>query len=124
MRLLGYRLDTADARPGGSIHLTLYWEALWPIDVGYQVFNHLYDGTLWGQQDGTPGCALRPTVFWEPGQVVRDEYTVPVDPSAPGGDIPLLVGMYRLDNGDRLPVTGPDGVAVGDAIPLAVVAVR
>jgi 4-amino-4-deoxy-L-arabinose transferase-like glycosyltransferase len=124
VQLLGYRLDTADARPGGSIHLVLYWEALRPIGTNYQVFNHLYDGTMWGQRDGTPGCALRPTVLWEPGQVVRDEYTIPIDPSTPAGDIPLLVGMYRLDNGERLPVRDADGATIGDAIPLAVVTVQ
>jgi hypothetical protein len=122
--LLGYRLDAADARPGGSIDLVLYWEALQPIGTNYQVFNHLYDGTMWGQRDGTPGCALRPTVLWEPGQVVRDEYTIPIDPSTPAGEIPLLVGMYRLDNGERLPVQDADGATIGDAIPLAVVTVQ
>ena len=124
VRLIGYRLDVTDARPGGSIYLVLYWEALQPIDANYQVFNHLYDGTMWGQQDGTPGCALQPTVFWQPGQIVRDEYTIPIDPSAPAGNIPLLVGMYSLDTGDRLPVRTLDGVSIGDAIPLAVVTVR
>jgi len=124
VRLLGYRLDTADARPGGFIHLVLYWEALRPIETNYQVFNHIYDGTMWGQQDGTPGCALQATVLWEPGQVVRDEYTIPIDPATPVADIPLLVGMYGLDTGERLPVRDPDGVPVGDTIPLAVVTVR
>jgi hypothetical protein len=46
VRLLGYHLDTADAHPGGAIHLVLYWEALRPIKANYQVFNHLYDGTM------------------------------------------------------------------------------
>ncbi len=124
VRLLGYRLDTADARPGGSIHLVLYWEALRSIEARYQVFNQLYDGAMWGQQDGTPGCMLSPTVFWEPGRIVRDEYTIPIAPSTPPGDIPLLVGMYRLGTGERLPVCDPDGVPIGSAIPLAVVTVR
>ena len=124
VKLLGYRLGAADARPGGSIDLILYWEGLRPLEASYQVFNHLYDGTMWGQQDGTPGCALRPTTLWEPGRVVRDEYTIPIDPATPPGDVPLWVGMYRLDTGERLPVRDPNGVPIGDAIPLAVVTVR
>ena len=40
------------------------------------------------------------------------------------GDIPLLVGMYTLDDNGRLPAYGPDDEAIGDAIPLAVVTVR
>jgi 4-amino-4-deoxy-L-arabinose transferase-like glycosyltransferase len=124
IRLLGYCLDATDARPGGSIGLVLYWEPLRPIETNYQVFNHLYDGTMWGQQDGTPGCALQPTVLWNPGQIVRDEYTIPIDPAAPAGDIPLLVGMYSLETEQRLPVRAPDDPSIGDAIPLAVVTVR
>jgi hypothetical protein len=42
----------------------------------------------------------------------------------PPGDIPLLVGMYSLDTGERLPVCDPDGAPIGDTIPLAVVTVR
>jgi len=124
VRLLGYHLNTIDARPGGYIHLVLYWEALRPIETNYQVFNHLYDGTMWGQQDSTPGCTLWPTILWEPGQIVRDEYAIPIDPLTPAGDIPLLVGMYSLSTGDRLPVRDPDGVLIGDAIPLTVVTVQ
>lgn len=124
VQLLGYRLDATDARPGGSIHLVLYWKALRPMETRYQVFNQLYDGAMWGQQDGTPGCTLLPTVLWEPGQIVRDEYTIPIAPSTPPGDIPLLVGMYRLGTGERLLVGDPDGVPIGDTIPLAVVTVR
>jgi 4-amino-4-deoxy-L-arabinose transferase-like glycosyltransferase len=124
VQLLGYRLDVADARPGGSIHLVLYWKALRPMETRYQVFNQLYDGAMWGQQDGTPGCALLPTIFWEPGQIVRDEYTIPIAPSTPPGEIPLLVGMYGLGTGERLPVCDPDGAPIGDTIPLAMVTVR
>jgi len=131
VRLLGYRIDTTDAHPGGDVRLVIYWEALSPMETSYQVFNHLYDGTMWGQRDGTPGCGLRPTVLWEPGQIVRDEYIIPIAPATPPGDIPLLIGMYSLDDGERLPVRDPNGVpiqygsdSIGDAIPLTVVPVR
>ncbi len=124
IKLVGYRLDAADARPGGTVSLVLYWVAPQPVQESYQVFTHLYDGTMWGQQDSTPGCALRPTMLWEPGRIVRDEYVIPIDPKTPVGDMPLLVGMYRLDTGDRLPVRASDGSPVGDAIPLTTVAVR
>jgi hypothetical protein len=124
VRLLGYRLDAAAARPGGAVSLVLYWEALRPIETGYQVFTHLYDGTIWGQKDSAPACALQPTLLWEPGEIIRDEYTIPIDPDAPADDIPLLVGMYDLDTGERLAVRDSDGVPVGDAIPLAEVRIR
>lgn len=124
VRLLGYRLDTSDARPEGSIHLVLYWEALRPMESRYQVFNQLYDGAMWGQKDGAPGCALSPTIFWEPGQIVRDDYTIPIASSTPAGDIPLFVGMYSLDTKKRLQVCDPDGAPIGSTIPLTTVTIR
>jgi 4-amino-4-deoxy-L-arabinose transferase-like glycosyltransferase len=124
VRLLCYRLDAANAHPGGSLDLVLYWETLQPIETNFQVFSHLYDGTMWGQQDGTPGCGLQPTVFWDPGQVVQDEHTIPIASTTPAGDIPLLVGMYELITQERLPVRDPEGVPVGNAIPLTMVTVK
>jgi 4-amino-4-deoxy-L-arabinose transferase-like glycosyltransferase len=124
VQLLGYRLDASDARPGGDVRAVYYWKALEPMETVYQVFNHVYDGTMWGQQDGTPGCDILPTVLWEPGQIVRDEYTIRLDPAMLQGEVPLLVGMYDLDTGDRLQVLDADGVLVGDAIPLATVRVE
>jgi hypothetical protein len=123
VRLLGYRADTSESYPGGSIHLVLYWEALMPMGTNYQVFTHLYDGTLRGQHDGTPGCAMWPTSLWEPFRVVRDEHVIPVDPSTPVGDVPLLVGMYRLETGERLSIRDASGEPIGDAIPLTTVRV-
>lgn len=124
IRLLGYRLNTQEAHPGESIKVTLYWKALKPMKANYQVFNHLYDSEMWGQQDGTPACAFRPTTLWEPGQVIRDEYTIPIDSSTPPGDIPLVVGMYGLISKERLPVYGPDGQPMGDSISLGTVTVQ
>jgi hypothetical protein len=121
IHLLGYRVDTRESHPGGSVHLVLYWEALLPIDTNYQVFTHLYDGELWGQHDGAPACAMRPTSLWEPGRVVRDDHIIRVDPSTPPGDLPVRVGMYRLDDGERLSVRDARGNPVGDTIPLTTV---
>ncbi len=73
---------------------------------------------------GHRGARYHRPSFGEKGQIVRDEYTVPIAPSTPPGDIPLLVGMYSLDTGERLPVCDPDGAPIGDTIPLAVVTVR
>jgi hypothetical protein len=123
IHLLGYRVDGANAHPGGSVRLVLYWEALRPLAANYQVFTHVYDGTLWGQHDGAPACAMQPTTLWEPGRTVRYEHLIPIDPAAPMGEIPLLVGMYSLPSGERLPVDHPDVESTGNAIPLTTVRV-
>jgi 4-amino-4-deoxy-L-arabinose transferase-like glycosyltransferase len=124
MRLLGYRVDASEAHAGGSLRVVLYWSALQPIEANYQVFTHLYDERLWGQHDGAPACAMQPTSLWEPGRIVRDEHLIPVDPSTPAGDIPLLVGMYSLETKERLPVQGPNGEPLGDMIHLETIRTR
>jgi hypothetical protein len=124
IRLVGYRVDTSEAHAGGSIQLVLYWKALNPIETNYQVFTHLYDGRLWGQHDGAPGCAMQPTTLWEPGRIVRDEHVIPIAPSTPVGDIPLLVGMYSLYTKERLPVQGLSGEPLGDTICLTTVRIQ
>jgi len=126
LRLVGYSLDTANARPGGSVRITLYWEVLRPTNTVYQVFNHLYDGSeIWGQKDSTPGCGLWPTPLWNPGQIVRDDYIVPISVEAPVGEIPILTGMYNLIGPmERLLVYDANGNLVGDAVPLAKVNIQ
>jgi hypothetical protein len=104
--LLGYDLDTREAYAGGQVTVTLYWQALAPFDNNYQVFTHLYDGQMWGQHDGAPECALNPTTRWEPGQIIADPHIIPVEPGAPAGPVPLLVGMYDLLSKERLAVPG------------------
>ncbi len=104
IRLLGYDLDTTNAQPGGSLIVTLYWEALRPIYRNKQVFIHLYDGILWAQHDGAPECNINPTSRWEPGQIVPDTHIVSLPEDIPYGSIPLLVGMYDLITGERMAI--------------------
>jgi hypothetical protein len=125
VRLLGYELDAAQARPGGRLTVTLYWQALDVFDSNYQVFVHLYDGTLWAQHDGAPECAKVPTTMWEPGEIVRDPHVVELPTDLPtDGEIPILVGMYDLITGRRLARAGSETDTItltnfrpGDAAP-------
>jgi hypothetical protein len=103
VRLLGYDVNSLELEPGVTLTVTLYWEALAPFERNYQVFVHLYDGTMWAQDDGAPECDVNPTTRWEPGQVIRDPHLLQLPPELPAGDsIPLLAGMYELVTGDRL----------------------
>jgi 4-amino-4-deoxy-L-arabinose transferase-like glycosyltransferase len=110
VRLLGYDLDARNAEPGGSLVVTLYWEALAPMSRNKQVFVHLFDGVLWAQHDGAPECDINPTTRWEPGQIIPDSHIVSLPENMPTGPMPLLVGMYDLLSGERLlPPNGADG---------------
>ncbi len=115
--LLGYSVSHSSVDPGGEVEVTLYWQAIDPpADQNYTVFIHLFgeDNELVGARDTYPGLGNDPTIYWEPGEIIVDTIPVPVAPDAAG---PILLdieaGLYNLDTGERLPVTGPDGGPIG-----------
>lgn len=123
--LFGYDLEVKEVRPGDTLHLTLYWQAQREMDEDYTVFVHLIDEaeTLWGQKDGWPEGGFYPTSFWDPGEMVRDQYDLVIDPQAPPGLYRFEVGLYLLVTGERLPII-ERGEAVSDRIILSQVEVR
>lgn len=119
VRLLGYKLPSAEAHPSGSIRLTLYWQCLEEMERSYTVFVHLLDGEgrMRGQRDGLPWDGRLPTDLWVPGEVIVDSYQVPVAPEAAPGSYTLEIGMYDARTGERLPAVGPGGERLpGDRI--------
>ncbi|MFN2220256.1 MAG: glycosyltransferase family 39 protein [Anaerolineae bacterium] len=107
IRLLGYRLE-GNAQPGGTLHLTLYWEALGAIATDYTVFTHILGAgdAMLGQMDHPPQSGAAPTSTWQTGERLVDPYAIPIRPDAPAGPARLVVGMYDPATGDRLPATG------------------
>jgi hypothetical protein len=109
LRLVGYALDQEALPPGGSLHLTLYWESLAPASKAYTVFTHLLgpSSQIAGQQDNMPVQGTVPTTCWEPGEVIVDPYRIAVDSSAAPGPYTLSAGLYDLESGARLEASGP-----------------
>ncbi|MGQ9627525.1 MAG: DUF6541 family protein [Anaerolineae bacterium] len=111
--LLGYALEPAGIRPGGSFTLTLYWRAEETLKESYTVFAHVLDeaGHLRAQADGLPAGDIYPTSSWLPGQVVEDSRRITLPKDVPPGAYRLEVGMYRLDTLARLEVRDGAGNA-------------
>jgi 4-amino-4-deoxy-L-arabinose transferase-like glycosyltransferase len=119
IRLRGYTLLTSEPRSGEILQLTLFWEALEPVKARYKVFTHVVDGrgNIVGQRDSEPGGGARLTIDWSPGEVITDNYGVLIPPGTPPGEHLLRIGMYGLEDGRRLPVSGASQ-SVGDALDL------
>lgn len=126
VELLGYDLDRISAKPGESLHLTLYWRALGSVDASYTVFTHLLDGEsrIWGQKDNVPQAGAYPTTLWVEGEVVADEYEIVVKPDAPPGQYVIEVGMYLPQSGERLSVLDESGQVQGDRVLLGTVEIQ
>lgn len=113
-RLVGYRLNLGDARPGGSIKLTLIWQAVNPTETPFKVFTHLYNlqnmVDVFAQHDSLPANGLVLTTSWAPGEYIEDEHVIAIDPSVPPGEYRLGVGMYDPDTPRRLTLVSSEGV--------------
>ena len=115
-RLLGYDIS-GELTPGGTLMLTLYWQAQHPSDVSYKVFVHLIgaDGRPMAQGDDFPLAGQRPTTSWQPGEIIIDPYTIHLPATMPPGDYPLRIGFYDPVTGVRLsPVLNAGGVPQPD----------
>jgi hypothetical protein len=124
--LLGYDLAPDAPRPGQALTLTLYWQALARMTEDYHVFVHLVgpDGKTVAQGDKAPLDGDWPTWAWEPGYPLRDDYEVSLPMAASPGRYVFTVGLYRLSDGWRLPVTGPPGCIQNSAMVLGSIDVR
>jgi hypothetical protein len=100
--LRGYDLSAAG--------ITLYWQALRKAGADYTVFVQALDrdGHVLAQADGRPRHGAYPTSVWEPGERVPDEHALVWPPQTAR----VAVGLYVLETGVRLPLSGQAGDAI------------
>jgi hypothetical protein len=126
VRLLGYNLEAEGLQPGGTVYLTLYWQAQQPVEHRYKVFTHLLgevfnarsNNFLWGQQDNEPVNGTRPTSTWRTGEVIVDSYAILLEQQAPTGRYTVEIGLYDPATGERLPVLDDQWQSVADHLML------
>ena len=130
LHLRGYSLDLFDglARPGGSLPVTLYWDAAVPPTHDYQMFLHLCRDCvlppLASDDDSPPLHGYAPaglTTTWQVGDPVHDERAVALPANLPPGRYTLLLGVYPVGNPAeqaRLPVASAAPVLGGTRLVL------
>ncbi len=78
IRWIGYRIDDGNdrVRAGETVGVTLYWQALRPIDTNYSLFAKLF--TRGNEEvahlDSTPGGGVYPTSRWRASEIIADHY--------------------------------------------------
>jgi len=111
IELLGFDVNRQNT---SSLELTFYWQVLAPMDIDYTVFAHVQDmaGELVAQKDSPPLNGVYPTSLWDAGEIVKDDWTIPLE-GVESGQYELVIGMYDLATSVRLPVAGSaDGTIV------------
>jgi hypothetical protein len=118
VRLLGYNVPRL-ATSGGAVPLVVAWQVegdreTSPMD--YQFFAHLLDSKSrrWGGIDALDYSSPQ----WRQGDTVLTWYQFPVDPRAPPGIYHVIIGMYDHQGTRPVPVTGPGGRLLDNAVSL------
>jgi hypothetical protein len=114
IELIGHAMESAVVKPGELLPVRLYWRAVCPLEADYTVFLHFRDaaGKTVAQADSEPQVGAYPTSFWNPGEVISDEHVLAIPPDAAVGIHHLALGLYRLDNGELLPVLNEAGTEI------------
>jgi hypothetical protein len=110
--LLGYTATPTTAPAGGSVAVTLYWQAGARLAEAYSTYVHVTraDGSVpWPGSDHRPGGDYYPSTLWRPGQVLRDVHSIEIPLDAEPGDYRLIAGMYSYPSVRSL----GDAVAIG-----------
>jgi 4-amino-4-deoxy-L-arabinose transferase-like glycosyltransferase len=132
LHLRGYSLDMfgGRARPGGSLPVTLYWDAMTTPTHDYQMFLHLCrdcaSPPLASDDDSPPLRGYAPagkTTTWRIGDPVHDERTLALPADLTLGRYTLLLGVYpagdpseqaRLAVQSGAPVLGGTRLVLGE----------
>jgi hypothetical protein len=101
-----------------SLEVTLYWEASAPPAEDYQVFVHVVDagGQPLVQGDSGPVDGRYPTSQWRSATLIEDPHIIPLGDSLASGKYRVVVGLYRLADGTRLPITPADERVANDSV--------
>jgi mannosyltransferase len=102
LRLRGYTVSPHGGvlRPGGTLPITLFWEAAVPPTRRYRMFVHLCrdcESPPLAGADGPPLFGYPPagdTTTWRVGDPVHDERTLALPADLPPGRYTLLMGVY------------------------------
>jgi hypothetical protein len=123
--LIGYDRPETAVAPGAELRLTLYWQALQPLAIEYQVFVHVLgpDGRLVAQSDRlNPGDF--PTHRWSTEEYVIDPHRLQLPPDLPPGSYTVSTGLWVQSEGWRLPLFDANGRQVGDSVSLLTLTVK
>ncbi|GAB4440394.1 MAG: hypothetical protein Kow0031_22340 [Anaerolineae bacterium] len=116
LELFGHSAPEISSGETPALAVTLYWQALAAPESLVRFVQLIGpDGRVYGQVDSAPVSGQYPTAQWQPGEVVVETVTFPVEASRPPGDTRLHIGLYRPGSGERLPLNGG-----GDHVEVAV----
>jgi len=104
VRVAGYDLKPVPPG-GGEAEVTIHFDSLKPIPVGWRFFFHLTGPGGFRNLDHVPVEGAMPPERWRPGQRILDRLRLPLPVGSPPGTYTLLMGLYQ--GGQRMDVVPP-----------------
>jgi hypothetical protein len=111
VELLKATINPGRVALGENLHVTLAFRVLGPIDRDYMIFVHVEDAD--GKVDRLNvdhAPRAKPTSQWQPGELVRDDFDVPVPPGMSVRALNLILGLWDPRTDERMPVMNKDKV--------------
>ena len=104
VQLLGYDGIAEKAHPGDSLHLVLFWQALRTVDTDWQLLLRIRgaQGRVLAERKFDIANSHHLPSQWVEDEVVRGQYDLAVDASAPSGEAQLLLNLTDPATGQRL----------------------
>jgi hypothetical protein len=96
---------------GDSVRVELNFKVLDSIDRDYMIFVHVED--IEGRVDRLNvdhAPRAKPTSMWKPGEVVRDEFEIPVPAGMPVRALNLVLGLWDPKTDQRMTLKNKDAV--------------
>ena len=95
MELIGIDLEPQSVAPGGKVRVTWYWRCKAASPGAWKIFVH---NERPGQQRTTHDHHAVDGLYmieeWKPGDVIKDQQTLDIDPKFPPGEAVLYVGIF------------------------------
>ncbi|MBN1219394.1 MAG: protein kinase [Anaerolineae bacterium] len=106
--LKAYEIPRVQFKPGETVNLTFFWQITAPVVDDYNFFVYLTtpQGGIVSQVDSPPQ-GLGPTSQWSVGNVVYNQYQLPIPVSTVPGEYQIRIGFYKPDSKVRLPIVEP-----------------
>jgi hypothetical protein len=110
---------------GQALQLTTIWQANQTTPADYKIFLHFVGAlkaggsTIYAQLDPQPCGHDYPTWKWQPGDVLKVTYSLPVPSDLPAGAYALEMGWYDEAAALRLPASDEGHQPLGDTLTLA-----
>jgi hypothetical protein len=125
VRVSSYSLEQQSVRAGGTVGLTVEWEAVGPIPLDWRQVTFLRDssGQIVDQTERSLGGGSGGTSTWAHGRWVFRSSGLPIPPKTPPGQYTVGVGLYDSKARKLAPVTAGPGQG-GDEVRLGAITVR